>query len=169
MAIGKNHFKNLFKKMNINVNDGGVSVNINMTRFGIKLDKAQDALKEQFLLQMLEHVPGEDGGQLRQDIKMFNENNGERDVVYAYNPSGVEYSHYQHEGILYVDPITKKGAFYNLEYGFWNRPLEKGGTKEPSNRLLHYKNPNAKRDWARYTAEHDKNTIVDAAKEEFRK
>lgn len=162
VAIGKNYFRNLFKKLNINVNEGGVSVNINMTRFGIKLDRAE------FLLEMLEHVPGEDGGQLRQDIKTFNENSGERDVVYVYNPNGVEYSHYQHEGILYVDPITKKGAFYNPEYGFWSRPLLKGGAKVPSTRLLHYKNPEARRDWARYTAEHDKEKIVDAAKKGFR-
>ena len=168
MAMKKNHFTNMFKKLNINIRDGGTSVNINMTRFGIKLDRAQDALKEQFLLEMLEHVPGEGGGQLRQDIKTFNENSGERDVVYAYNPNGVEYSHYQHEGILYVDPITKKGAFYNPEYGFWSRPLLKGGTKVPSTRLLHYKNPEARRDWARYTAEHDKEKIVDAAKKGFR-
>lgn len=32
------------------------------------------------------------------------------------------YAHYQYIGKLYVDPITKKGAFYNEDYGFWSRP-----------------------------------------------
>ncbi len=166
MAIGKNYFKNLFKKMNINVNDGGVSVNINMTRFGIRLDKAQDALDNEFLTRMLQHVPGEDGGALRADIKKFNETNGERGVIYAYNPNGVPYGHYQHEGILYVDPITGKGSFYTPEYGYWSRP---GVDKVPSNRILQYQNPEARRDWARYTAENEKEAIVGAAKNGFKK
>ena len=164
MAIGKNYFKNLFKKMNINVNDGGVSVNINMTRFGIRLDKAQDALDNEFLTRMLQHVPGEDGGALRADIKKFNETNGERGVIYAYNPNGVPYGHYQHEGILYVDPITGKGSFYTP--GYWSRP---GVDKVPSNRILQYQNPEARRDWARYTAENEKEAIVGAAKNGFKK
>lgn len=166
VAIGKNYFKNLFKKVNINVKDGGVSVNLNMTRFGIRLDNAQDALDTEFLTRMLQHVPGEDGGALRADIKEFNETNGERGVIYAYNPNGVPYGHYQHTGIMYVDPKTGKGAFYKTDYGFWSRP---GVEKVPTTRLLHYQNPEAKRDWARYTAEHEKEDIVRAAKEGFKK
>lgn len=166
VAIGKNYFKNLFKKLNINVNDGGVSVNINMTRFGIKLDKAQDALDNEFLTRMLQHVPGEDGGALRADIERFNRTNGERGVIYAYNPNGVPYGRYQHGGILYVDPKTQKGAFYSPDYGYWSRP---GVEKIPSTRLLQYQNPDAKRDWARYTAEHEKEAIVEAAKNGFKK
>lgn len=166
VAIGKNYFKNLFKKLNINVNEGGVSVNLSMTRLGIKLDKAQDALDNEFLARMLQHVPGEDGGALRADIKAFNETNGKHGVIYAYNPNGVPYGGYQHRGILYVDPKTGKGSFYTPEYGHWSRP---GVEKVPTNRLLHYQNPEAKRDWARYTAEHDKEAIVEAAKNGFRK
>lgn len=166
VAIGKNYFTNLFKKLNIKVDDGGVSVNINMTRFGIKLDKAQDALDNEFLTRMLQHVPGEDGGALRADIKRFNETNGERGVIYAYDENGIEYGHYQHEGVMYADPKTGKGAFYKKGYGFWSRPdVEKVRTT----RLLHYQNPEARRDWARYTAEHEKEAIVEAAKNGFRK
>mgnify|MGYP006875945854 CR=1 FL=1 len=166
MAIGKNHFKNLFKKLNINVNKDGVSININMTRFGIKMDNAQDALDNEFLTRMLQHVPGEDGGALRGDIKRFNETNGERGAIYAYNPNGVPYGHYQYEGIMYADQKTRKGAFYTPEYGFWSRP---GVEKVPTTRLLQYKNPDAVRDWARYTAEHEKQPIVEAAKNGFKK
>lgn len=166
VTIGKNYFRNLFKKLNINVNEGSVSVNINMTRFGIKLDKAQDALDNEFLTRMLQHVPGEDGGALRADIKAYNETNGERGVIYAYNPNGVPYGHYQNRGILYVDPKTRKGSFYTPEYGHWSRP---GVEKVPTTRILQYKNPDAVRDWARYTAEHEKEAIVEAAKNGFRK
>lgn len=166
MAIGKNYFRNLFKKLNINVKEDSVSVNINMTRFGRKLDNAQDALDNEFLTRMIQHVPGEDGGALRADIKTFNETNGKRGVIYAYNPNGVPYGHYQNQGILYVDPKTGKGSFYTPEYGHWSRP---GVEKVPTNRLLHYKNPEARRDWARYTAEHEKEAIVEAAKNGFRK
>ncbi len=166
MAIGINYFKNLFKKLNIKVNKDDVSVNVNMTRFGIKLDKSQDALDNEFLTRMLQHVPGEDDGALRADIKRFNETNGERGVIYAYNPNGVPYGHYQNTGILYVDPKTGKGSFYTPEYGHWSRP---GVEKIPSNRLLQYQNPEAKQDWARYTAEHEKEAIFKAAKNGFKK
>lgn len=166
MAIGKNYFKNAFKKLNINVKDGGVSVNVNMTRFGIKLDNAQDALDGEFLTRMIQHVPGEDGGALRADIKTYNETNGERGVIYAYNPNGEPYGHYQFKGIMYADPKTGKGAFYKKGYGFWSRP---GVDKVPTTRLLHYRNPQARRDWARYTAEHEKEAIVEAAKNGFKK
>ncbi|MCM1200247.1 MAG: hypothetical protein NC548_31265 [Lachnospiraceae bacterium] len=166
MAISKNHFKNLFKKLNINVNNGGVSVNINMTRFGIKLDNAQDALDNEFLTRMLQHVPGEDGGALRADIKAFNETNGERGVIYAYNPNGVPYGRYQHGGIMYADPQTGKGAFYSPNYGFWSRP---GVEKVKTNRMLRYQNPDARNRWGRYTAIYEKREIVKATKNGFKK
>lgn len=166
MSIGKRYFRNLFKKMNININESGMSVNINMKRFGIKMDRAQDALDNEFLIRMIQHVPGEDGGALRADIERFNKTNGERGVIYAYNLNGVPYGHYQHEGIMYADPKTGKGAFHTTEHGFWSRP---GVTKVPTTRLLKYKNPNAVRDWGRYTAEHEKKEIAEVAINEFRK
>ena len=39
-------------------------------------------------------------------------------VIHYLSP----YAHYQWEGKLYVDPITKKGAFTNGEGLFWSRP-----------------------------------------------
>lgn len=166
MAIRKNYFTNLFKKASIKINDHDFTVNINVTRFGRKLDAAQDAMKEQLVQEMLKYVPTGETMALYNDIKTFNETNGERDVVYAFNPNGVPYGHYQHEGILYVDPQTGKGAFYSPDYGFWSRP---GVAKVPSERLLNYSNPNARRDWLRYAAEHDREAVVQAAKSGFRK
>lgn len=46
------------------------------------------------------------------------------------------YARYQYYGKLYVDPITKKGAFHDPKTGrFWSRP---GVTKIPTERDLKY-------------------------------
>lgn len=46
------------------------------------------------------------------------------------------YAHYMNEGILYVDPISGKGAFHNPISGrFWSRP---GVKKIPSGKPLNY-------------------------------
>lgn len=41
------------------------------------------------------------------------------------------YAHYQNVGEIYIDPVYKKGAFFNQNYGFWSRP---GVKKIPSGR-----------------------------------
>ncbi len=170
MAIKDKHFfRNMFKKASIHIHEGGVQVDIDVTRFGRKLDYAQDAMKAQLVQDMLKYVPegdGEGGGSLYNDIKTFNETNPERDVVYAYNPNGVPYGHYQHEGVMYADPKTGKGSFYSPEYGHWSRP---GVSKVKTTRLLQYQKPEAKRQWLRYAAEHDREDVVRAAKEAFKK
>lgn len=56
------------------------------------------------------------------------------------------YAHYQYIGIVYVDPITGSGAFYNEDDGFWSRPNVR---KVPSNRDLKYTNPRASARWDR--------------------
>lgn len=45
------------------------------------------------------------------------------------------YAHYLYVGKLYVDPKTKKGAFYSEDYGYWSRP---GVKKEPTDTDLIY-------------------------------
>lgn len=46
------------------------------------------------------------------------------------------YAHYQYMGVLYADPVTKKGCFYNPETGhMWSRP---GVRKIPTSRALQY-------------------------------
>jgi len=161
-----NHFKNLFKRASIKINESSVSVSIDVTRFGEKLDSSQNAMKEQLIQSMLQYVPTGETRALYNDIKRFNESNEERDAVYAFNPNGVPYGHYQWEGIMYADPKTGKGAFYTPEYGFWSRSDTE---KVPTTRLLSYSNPQAKRDWLRYAAEHHKDDVVKAAKEGFKK
>lgn len=166
MKMPKNFFANLFTKANIKINRSNHTVRVDFTRWGKKHDKAQDAMKSQLLQCMLLYVPTGDTMALRNDIKTFNETNGERDTVYAYNPNGVPYGHYQNEGVLYVDPYTGKGAFYDPEYGYWSRP---GVAKVKTTELLHYSNPNARRDWLNYAADHHKDDVVRAGKRGFEK
>lgn len=45
------------------------------------------------------------------------------------------YAHYLWEGKLMVDPLYKKGAFYDPLYGFWSRP---GIQKELTNKELKF-------------------------------
>lgn len=45
------------------------------------------------------------------------------------------YAHYMNEGIKYIDPVYKKGAFYSDTYGYWSRP---GVKKIPSSTPLKY-------------------------------
>lgn len=165
MKISKNYFRNLFAKSSIKYNNDSTEATLNFSVFGRKLDYAQDAMKEQLLQDMLLYVP-EDTMRLRDDIKTFNESNGERDAVYAFNPNGVPYGHYQFEGIMYADPITGKGAFYKPDYGFWSRP---GVQKVQTTRLLKYSKPEAKRDWLRYAVEHHTDDVIQAAKNAYKK
>ena len=64
-------------------------------------------------------------------MMIANTRNPESGLVTVETP----YAHYINEGILYVDPITGKGAFYNENYGYWSRPDTK---KVPSGRPLNY-------------------------------
>lgn len=58
------------------------------------------------------------------------------------------YAHYQYFGILYVDPVYKKGCFYDPRTGrVWSRP---GVAKVPSDRALTYHGaPVRGREWDR--------------------
>lgn len=64
-------------------------------------------------------------------------------------------AHYLFNGNLYVDPKYKKGAFYNLDYGFWSRP---GITKIMSNKKLNYHTPGTGAHWDKlmWTSQNDK-------------
>lgn len=61
---------------------------------------------------MDKYVPRGDTGLLRETVAL------DTDTITYEMP----YAHYQYIGKLYVDPITKKGAFYSEDYGFWSRP-----------------------------------------------
>ncbi len=65
-------------------------------------------------------------------MMMSNTKNPKSGLITVETP----YAHYMNEGILYVDPITGKGAFHDSISGrFWSRPKTK---KIPSDRKLNY-------------------------------
>ena len=118
----------------------GYKLKLDFTPVGIDLDRAQDALDAQVWDDVQKYMPV-DTGLLKSETNVININ--ERGRVFLYPPNS-EYGHYQHEGIVYVDPVYQKGAFYSAEYGFWSRP---GVTKVPSDRRLTYSQPNATAKW----------------------
>ena len=62
------------------------------------------------------YVPASQAEVLAQNLAVYQED--DHAVIHYLSP----YAHYQWEGKLYVDPITKKGAFTNGEGLFWSRP-----------------------------------------------
>lgn len=67
------------------------------------------------------------------------------------------YAHYMYEGIVYVDPKTNKGAFYNENYGFWSR---KGVEKIPSTRKINYHTPGTGAHWDKLMWSVEKNKVI---------
>ena len=79
------------------------------------------------------------------------------------------HSHYLWEGVLYVDPVYGKGAFYDPVYGFWSRP---GITKVPSEKELEFNkesNPDAGPRWVERAANDNMPTWIESLKDEIRK
>ena len=76
------------------------------------------------------YVPASQAEVLAQNLAVYQED--DHAVIHYLSP----YAHYQWEGKLYVDPITKKGAFTNGGGLFWSRP---GVAKKPTDRPLKHK------------------------------
>ncbi len=79
---------------------------------------------------MDQYVPASQAEVLAQNLAVYQED--DHAVIHYLSP----YAHYQWEGKLYVDPITKKGAFTNGEGLFWSRP---NVAKKPTNTALKHK------------------------------
>lgn len=97
-------------------------------------------------------------------IMMANTRNSTPGIITIETP----YAHYMNEGILYVDPITGKGAFHDSISGrFWSRPNTK---KIPSSRKLNYHGgPNRGGHFVERTLDGHFNDILNEAKKEVRK
>lgn len=138
-------------------NGSGYSLRLDFTPVGIALDQAQDALDRQVWIDTQQYMPL-DTGNLKSQTSALNTT--VRGKVYMFPPES-DYGHYQYEGILYVDPITRKGAFYSPEYGFWSRP---GVAKVPSDKLLTYSQPNAQRHWGEVAFQNHKDEWVEVVR-----
>lgn len=99
-------------------------------------------------------------------IMMANTRNPMPGLVTVETP----YAHYMNEGILYVDPITGKGAFHDPISGrYWSRPNTK---KVPSSRKLNYNTQNGPNRGAHFverTINGHFNDILNEAKKEVGK
>lgn len=120
----------------------GYTISLDFSYLDRKLDAAQLAWDIQAAADIQRYMPI-DTGNLRQQTASLNAATQGTGQIYLYPPAS-DYGHYQWKGILYVDPITGKGAFYSPEYGFWSRP---GVAKVPSDRFLQYQDPMAEREW----------------------
>lgn len=96
-------------------------------KYGLEGGRTQKVIDNAFKSFMFPYMPMDSGQMITNTVIV--PQGGEIDV-------NTPYAHYQHEGILYVDPKTGKGAFYNKNSGkFWSRPDIK---KVPSDRKLNY-------------------------------
>lgn len=135
-------FKEEFEKFTLRETGPFCIVDFNFYQLGQKLDLAQFALDTQVWIDVQQYMPL-DTGNLKGQTNVLNTVMLGSGKLYLYPPES-DYGHYQHEGVLYVDPITGKGAFYSPKYGFWSRP---GVAKVPSERQLTYSQPNAEAHW----------------------
>lgn len=86
---------------------------------------------------------------------------GDKGIVHYLSP----YAHYQWKGELYVDPVTKKGAFTDGNGLFWSRP---GAAKIPSGKALKhstFRHPLATSHWDQAMMTARKDDLVQAYQE----
>lgn len=138
--IGKNFFQKQLGKLRIKKRGHGYSVELSLESFGKKLDIAQDVLDAQVWNDIKQYMPMDTGTLIRETDILNQSTRGE---VYLYPPDS-DYGHYQYEGIKYVDPDYRVGAFYSPDYGYWSRP---GIEKVPSNEPLFYGRESAEAHW----------------------
>lgn len=154
MGLDKNHFTKLFIGFNTNYSKNGVEIEIDLEKFGKKLDLAQDVLDAQVWSDVQHYMPM-DTGNLIAETNILNQST--RGEVWLYPPE-LDYGHYQYEGILYVDPIT-------------GSPFATEGTKKaPANpiRKLTYQNPMAESHWGEVAIENHKSQWVQVVKNVFK-
>lgn len=159
--LPKDYYLNKIKKLNMVKTGNGYKLSLDFTPLGIKLDQAQDALDAQVWEDVQKYMP-HDTGDLIEQTNAININ--ERGRVYLYPPNS-DYGHYLYEGVLYVDPLYGKGAFYSPEYGFWSRP---GVKKIPSERKLTYSQPSATDHWGETAYNNHKDDWLEVVKRVLR-
>lgn len=141
-GVPKNYYKKKLQKYSYSETGKGYQLHFELGDIGAKLDAAQDALDAQVWQDVQKYMPVETG-ELKNRTNMLNTVERTRGKVFLYPPDS-KYGHYQYEGIVYVDPVYGKAAFYSEDYGFWSRP---GVEKIPSDRKLTYSQPNAVPHW----------------------
>ena len=130
-----------------------------MQKMGLDKDgHIQKIIDNSFIHYMRLKMP-EDSGMM-----ITNTKNPEGGLITVETP----YAHYMNEGILYVDPITGKGAFHDPRSGmFWSRANTK---KVPSNTPLNYHGgPDRGAHFVERTASENFDDIIQEAQKELDK
>ena len=100
-----------------------------LDKYGLDGGRTQKVIDSQFMGYMDKYMPMDSGQMITSMYNSTKVGSGEINI-------NVPYAHYQHEGVLYVDPKTGKGAFHDPVSGrYWSRP---NVGKVPSNRRLNY-------------------------------
>lgn len=97
-------------------------------RYSAKKKKARMMLKNEVVKDCEPFVPMLSGSLKNSPMPSI----GADDSYIIYNSL---YARYQYYGLLMVDPLTGKGAFFDPDYGFWSRP---GVSKVRTSRPLQY-------------------------------
>lgn len=101
-----------------------------LNEFGLDCGRTQKVIDSTFMSYIDKYMPADEEEQLIS--AMYNSTRPGSGEININAP----YAHYQNEGIKYVDPIFKVGAFYDPISGrFWSRP---GVKKIPSGEKLNY-------------------------------
>ena len=98
-------------------------------KYGLEGGRTQKVIDSTFMGYMDPYMPADSYSMINSMYSSTKVGSGEINI-------NVPHAHYQHEGELYVDPKTGKGAFYDKNSGrYWSRP---GIKKIPSGKKLNY-------------------------------
>lgn len=136
-----------FRKVEYRLHNGHYDMHINFTPTIKKLAKAQYALDAQVWQDVQKYMPHASGA-LISETNQLNAQACGTGRVYLY-PLTSKYGHYQHEGIVYVDPVYHYASFpiYDANGVFLGLRSRFGVQKIPSNRKLKYSDPKAQAHW----------------------
>ena len=87
-----------------------------LDKFGLDGGRTQKVIDSQFMGYMDKYMPMDSGQMITNMYSSTKVGSGEINI-------NTPYAHYQHEGVLYVDPKYKIGAFHDPISGrYWSRP-----------------------------------------------
>lgn len=98
-------------------------------KYGLEGGRTQKVIDSQFMGYVDKYMPMDSNQMITSMYNSTKVGSGEINI-------NTPYTHYQHEGVLYVDPKTGKGAFHDSVSGrYWSR---KNIKKVPSGKKLNY-------------------------------
>lgn len=116
-------------KVDYTVAFSGIQKQQIIDKYGLEGGRTQKVIDSTFMGYMDPYMPADSYSMINSMYSSTKVGSGEINI-------NVPHAHYQHEGELYVDPKTGKGAFYDKNSGrYWSRP---GIKKIPSGKKLNY-------------------------------